>query len=64
MISTSIGTSTRLCTSRRAHHANRIRHSNLEESKESFRQPDGQQRSMYHRATQRQQGFSDIHEQA
>lgn len=60
--STSIGTSTRLCTSRRDHHANRISNSNLEESKESFRQSYGWQRDLHYWATHRQQGVSYINQ--
>ncbi len=52
--------STRLCTSRREHHATRICYTDLEESKESLCESHGQDRDLYHRATDRQQGLSYI----
>ena len=63
-LSTRSARSTRLCTSRRDHHANCICYTNLEQGKESFCQSYGSHRDLHHWATHRQQGVSHIIERS
>jgi hypothetical protein len=52
-LSTRSARSTRLCTSRRDHHANCICYTNLEESKEQILEHHESHRDLHHWATQR-----------